>query len=103
MRGLGVIARRSYRRSWNRSELRRAIPGARDQIWRNRFVFWNGLDEMKPVMYIYLGFRRDENSVKILILPFLKFKKSLESIFCAQKYYTYFQKFQKNSYKCFAT
>jgi hypothetical protein len=38
-------------------ELRRAIPGARDWIWRKRFVFWNGLDEMKPDMYIYLGFR----------------------------------------------
>jgi hypothetical protein len=30
MHGLGVIARRSCRRSWNRPELRRAIPGARD-------------------------------------------------------------------------
>jgi hypothetical protein len=56
MHGLGVIARRSCRRSLNRSELRRAIPGARDQIWRKRFVFWNGLDEMKLDMYIYLGF-----------------------------------------------
>jgi hypothetical protein len=44
------------RRSWNRLELRRAIPGARDRIWRKRFVFWNGLDEMKPDTYIYLGF-----------------------------------------------
>jgi hypothetical protein len=52
MYGLGVIARRS----WNRPELRRAIPEARDWIWRKRFVFWNGLDEMKPDMYIYLGF-----------------------------------------------
>jgi hypothetical protein len=56
MHGLGVIARRSCRRSWNRPELRRAIPGARDWIWRKRFMFWNGLDEMKPDMYIYLGF-----------------------------------------------
>jgi hypothetical protein len=56
MHGLGVIARRSCRRSWNRPELRRAIPGAKDRIWRKRFVFWNGLDEMKPDMYIYLGF-----------------------------------------------
>jgi hypothetical protein len=31
---------------------------------RKRFVFWNGLDEMKPDMYIYLGFGRDKNSVK---------------------------------------
>jgi hypothetical protein len=23
---------------------------------KKRFVFWNGLDEMKPDMYIYLGF-----------------------------------------------
>jgi hypothetical protein len=38
-------------------------------------VFWNGLDEMKPDMYIYLGFGRDENLVKIRILPFLKFGK----------------------------
>jgi hypothetical protein len=56
MHGLGVIARRSCRRSWNRPELRRAIPGAMYWIWRKRFVFWNGLDEMKPDMYIYLGF-----------------------------------------------
>jgi hypothetical protein len=41
---------------WNRPELRRAILGARDWIWRKRFVFWNGLDEMKSDMYIYLGF-----------------------------------------------
>jgi hypothetical protein len=56
MHGLRVIARRSCRRSWNRFKLRRAIPGSRDQIWRNRFAFWIGLDEMKPDMYIYLGF-----------------------------------------------
>jgi hypothetical protein len=30
---------------------------------------------MKPNMYIYLGFGRDDNSVKIWILPFLKLKK----------------------------
>jgi hypothetical protein len=72
MHGLGVIARRS----WNSLELRRAIPRARDWIWMNRFMFWNELDEMKPDMYIYLGFGRDENSVKIQILPFLKFKKA---------------------------
>jgi hypothetical protein len=71
MHGLGVIARRS----WNRPELRRAIPGARDWIWRKRFVFWNGLDEMKLDMYIYLGFGWYENSFKIRILLFLKFKK----------------------------
>jgi hypothetical protein len=76
MHGLGVIARRSCRRSWNRSELWRAIPGVRDRIWRKCFVFCNGLDEMKPDMYIYLGFGRDENSVKIQILPFLKFGKA---------------------------
>jgi hypothetical protein len=34
----------------------RAIPGARDWIWKKRFVFWNGLDEMMPDMYIYLWF-----------------------------------------------
>jgi hypothetical protein len=56
MHGLGVIARRSCRRSWNRPELRRAIPGARDWIWGKHFVLWNGLDEMKPDMCIYLGF-----------------------------------------------
>jgi hypothetical protein len=39
MRGLGVIARWSCRRSWNCSELRRAIPRARDRIWRKCFVF----------------------------------------------------------------
>jgi hypothetical protein len=32
MNGLGVITRRSCRCSWNRPELRRAIPGARDWI-----------------------------------------------------------------------
>jgi hypothetical protein len=32
MHGLRVIARRSCRPSWNRPELRRAIPGARDWI-----------------------------------------------------------------------
>jgi hypothetical protein len=73
---IGSNSRWSCRRSWNRPELRRAISGARDQIWRKRFVFLNGLDEMKPNMYIYLGFGRDENSVKIRILPFLKFKKT---------------------------
>jgi hypothetical protein len=94
MHGLGVITRRS----WNRSELRRAILGARDRIWRNRFVFWNGLDEIKPNMYIYLGFRRDRNSVKNWILPFLKFGKSLEIHILCSNYYRYFQKFQKNFY-----
>jgi hypothetical protein len=84
MQGSGVIARRSCRRSWNRPELRRAIPGARNRIWRKCFVFWNGLDEMKPDMHIYLGFGRDKNSVKIRILPFLKFGKAYKSIFCAQ-------------------
>ena len=101
MHGLGVIARRSCRRSWNRPELRRAIPGARDWIWRKRFVFWNGLDEMKPDIYISLGFGWDENSVKIRILLFLKFEKSLEIHILCLKYYICFQKFQKNSYKCF--
>jgi hypothetical protein len=66
-------------------------------------VFWNGLDEMKPDMYIYLGFGRDKNSVKIWILLFLKFKKSLEIHILCSKYYRYFQKFQKKSYKCFGT
>jgi hypothetical protein len=31
---------------------------------------------MKPDMYIYLGFGRDKNSVKIRILLFLKFEKA---------------------------
>jgi hypothetical protein len=75
MHGLGVIARRSCHWSWNRSELRRAIPGARDRIWRNRFAFWNVFDEEKSDMYIYLGFGRDGNLIKIRILPFLKFGK----------------------------
>jgi hypothetical protein len=48
MHELRVIARRS----WNRCELRRAISGARDWIWRNCFVLWNGLDEEKPDKYI---------------------------------------------------
>jgi hypothetical protein len=88
--GLGVIARRSYHRSWNRSELRRAISGARDWIWRNRFMFWNRLDEMKSDMYLYLGFGRDENSVKIRILPFFKIRKSLEIHILCSKYYICF-------------
>jgi hypothetical protein len=44
-------------------------------IWENRFVLWNVIDEKKPGMYIYLGFRRDENSGQIRILPFVKFRK----------------------------
>jgi hypothetical protein len=32
-------------------------------------MFWNGLDEMKLDMYIYLGFGRDGNSVKIRKKP----------------------------------
>jgi hypothetical protein len=99
MHGLGVIARRS----WNRPELRRAIPGARDWIRRKRFVFWNGLDEMKPDMYIYLGFGRDKKFGLIQILPFFKIRKSLEIHILCSKYYICFQKFQKNSYKCFGT
>jgi hypothetical protein len=39
-------------------------------------MFWNGLDEMKLYMYIYLGFGQDKNSVKIRILLFLKFEKA---------------------------
>jgi hypothetical protein len=39
---------------------------------------------MKSNMYIYLGLGRDKNSVKIRILPFLKFGKAWKSIFCAQ-------------------
>jgi hypothetical protein len=57
---------------------------------RKRFVFWNGLDEMKPDMYIYLGFGRENNSVKIRILLFLKFEKSLEIHILCSKYYRYF-------------
>jgi hypothetical protein len=75
MHRFGVIARRSCRRSWNRSELRRAIPGSRDRIWRNHFVLLNGLDAEKSYMYIYLGFGRDGNSVKIRILTFLNLEK----------------------------
>jgi hypothetical protein len=59
-------------------------------------VFWNGFDEMKPDMYIYLGFGREENSVKIRILPLLKIRKSLEIHILCSKYYICFQKFQKN-------
>jgi hypothetical protein len=33
--GLGIIARRSCRRSWNRPELRRTIPGARIEFGEN--------------------------------------------------------------------
>jgi hypothetical protein len=39
-------------------------------------VLWNRLDEEKPGMYIYLGFGRDGNSVKIRILPFINFRKA---------------------------
>jgi hypothetical protein len=70
-------------------------PNTRDRIWRKRFVFWNGLDEMKSDMYIYLGFGWDENLVKIQILPFLKIRKSLEIHILCSKYYICFQKFQK--------
>jgi hypothetical protein len=34
---LKVIDRRSYHRSWNHRELRRAIPGIVDRIWGNSF------------------------------------------------------------------
>jgi hypothetical protein len=54
-------------------------------------------------MYIYLGFGRDENSVKIRILPIFKIRKSLEINILCSNYYIGFQKFQKNSYKCFGT
>jgi hypothetical protein len=54
-------------------------------------------------MYIYLGFGRDKNSVKIRILLFLKLEKSLEFHILCLKYYICFQKFQKNSYKYFGT
>jgi hypothetical protein len=39
-------------------------------------VSCSGMGSTKPDMYIYLGFERDENSVKIRILPFLKFEKA---------------------------
>jgi hypothetical protein len=43
-------------------------------------------------IYIYLGFQRGENSVKIRILPFLKFEKTYKSIFCAQNIIDAFKK-----------
>jgi hypothetical protein len=58
-------------------------------------VFWNERDEMKPDMYIYLGFGRDKNSVKIRIFTIFKIRKSLEIHILCSKYYRYFQKFQK--------
>jgi hypothetical protein len=44
------------------------------------------LSEEKSAIYIYIwtGFERDKNSGQIWILPFIKIRKSLESIFCAQ-------------------
>jgi hypothetical protein len=96
---IGSNCSRSCQRSWNRPELQRAIPEARDWIWRKRFVFWNGLDEMKPDIYIYLGFGRDENSD----FTIFKIRKILEIYILCSKYYICFQKFQKKSYKCFGT
>jgi hypothetical protein len=62
---------------------------------RKSFVFWNRLDEMKPDMYIYLGFGRDKNSVKIRILLFLKFEKSLEIHILCSKFIDTFKNSRK--------
>jgi hypothetical protein len=56
-------------------------------------MLWNGLNEEKSGMYIYSGFGLDGNLVKIWILPFIKFKKSLEIHILCSKYYRCFQKF----------
>jgi hypothetical protein len=69
--GLKVITRWSCRRSWNRPELRRAIPGIVDRIWGNGFKIWKGLDERVPSIYILLRF---ENILFFAINPFLKLK-----------------------------
>jgi hypothetical protein len=50
--GSKVIARRSYHRSWNRPELRRAITGVSDLNWGRGFEIRKGLDERIPTIYI---------------------------------------------------
>jgi hypothetical protein len=79
MHRLEVIAHRS----WNRSELRRAIPGAGNWIWGNRFLIRIVLDEEKLTIYIVgvrTGWKFGSNSD----FTYLKFRKAYKSIFCAQ-------------------
>jgi hypothetical protein len=51
------IARWSCRRNWNRPELRWAIPGVLDRIWRSRFDIWKGYGERILAICILLGFK----------------------------------------------
>jgi hypothetical protein len=52
MHEMKVIARRSCRRSWNRLELRREIPGIMDRMSGNGFQIWKGLGKGVPAIYI---------------------------------------------------
>jgi hypothetical protein len=50
--GLKVIARCSFRRSWNHPKLRWAIPEIVDRIWEYGFKIGKGLGERVPAIYI---------------------------------------------------
>jgi hypothetical protein len=76
--GLELIARRNCRWSWNRPELRWAIPGHVDRIWGNDFEIWKGFDERVTsiyniyiYIYILLGFK---DILFFVTIPFLKLK-----------------------------
>jgi hypothetical protein len=66
-----VIARWSYRWSWNRPELRFAIPGVSDLNWGRGFKIRKGLDERIPGIYILLWL---EDILFFVIILFLKLK-----------------------------
>jgi hypothetical protein len=85
-----VIARRSCHWSWNRPELRRAIPSVSDLDWEWGFEFRKELDERilhtHTYIYILLGFK---DILFFVIIPFLKLKvisKKTEIVFNIRKY-----------------
>jgi hypothetical protein len=94
--GLEVIARRSCRRSWNRPELRRAIPGVSGLDWGWGFEIWKGLDERIPAIYILLGL---EFILFFVIIPFLNLKviseKRLKSFLISENYLEGSKNFRK--------
>jgi hypothetical protein len=94
--GLEVIARRSCRRSWNRPELRRAIPGVSGLDWGWGFEIRKGLDERIPAIYILLGL---EFILFFVIIPFLNLKviseKRLKSFLISENYLEGSKNFRK--------
>jgi hypothetical protein len=61
--------------SWNRPELRRAIPRVSDLNWGRGFEIRKVLDQRILAIYILLGF---EDILFFKIIPFLKLKIILE-------------------------